>query len=103
MKIVPIDLKGSKWCSWKCSWKSKDNVDKQGLSKKIEDVDKKIPDTSYSNLVTITAFNTKIGEVENNIPPDVSGLVTNTGLLELGRRADCACCPPSIHPTPFLQ
>ena len=34
------------------------NTDKQNLEKKIEDVDKKISDTS--DLVTTTVFNTKL-------------------------------------------
>ena len=36
------------------------------IREKIEDVDKKIPDTS--NLVTTTVLNTKIGGVENKTP-----------------------------------
>ena len=51
------------------------NVDEQGLNKKIEDVDKTIPNTS--NLFTNTALNTKIGEVEDEIT-DVNRLVVNT-------------------------
>ena len=35
------------------------------MRKKIEDVDKKIPD--LSGLVTTTVFDTKISEVENKI------------------------------------
>ena len=34
----------------------------EGLNIKAESIDKKIPDTS--NLVTTTAFNIKVGEVE---------------------------------------
>ena len=51
------------------------NVDEQGLNKKIEDVDKTIPNTS--NLFTNTALNTKIGEVEDEIT-DANRLVVNT-------------------------
>ena len=44
------------------------------MRKKIEDIDKKIPD-----LVTTTVLNTKIREVENKIP-HTSSLVTTTVL-----------------------
>ena len=44
------------------------STDKQNLEKKIGDVGKKIPD--ISGLVTATVLNTKISEVENNIPVD---------------------------------
>ena len=52
--------------------KTKYDSDKQGLQKKIEDFDKKIPSTS--GLVKKTDYNTLI---ENNIPI-VIGLVTTT-------------------------
>ena len=41
--------------------KSKDNLDKQSLNRKIKDVENKIPDVS--GLVTNTAFNTKVAEL----------------------------------------
>ena len=44
------------------------NGDKQGLDKKIEDVENKIP--YVSKLVTNTAFHAKIEEVENKMPPN---------------------------------
>ena len=49
------------------------NTGKQNLEKKIEDVDKKIPETSKS--VTAIVLNTRISEVENKIR-DTSSLVT---------------------------
>ena len=53
------------------------------IKKNIENIDKKIPDTS--NLVTNTAFNSKSEEVENKTP-DVSGLVTKTAFnTKLGK------------------
>ena len=45
-------------------------LDKQGLQKKIEDVDKKIPNAS--DLVKMTDCNTKITETENKIPTATS-------------------------------
>ena len=42
------------------------NTYKQNLEKKIEDVDKTIPE--IIGLVTVTALNTKISKVEKEIP-----------------------------------
>ena len=53
------------------------STDKLNSEKKIEGVEKKIPDTS--GLVTTTVLNTKIIEVENKIS-DTSSLVTATVL-----------------------
>ena len=50
------------------------NIDKQNLEKKWEILIKKIPDTSV--LMTTNILDTKIGEVENNIP--VIGLAKKT-------------------------
>lgn len=41
------------------------NTDKQGLEKKIEDIDKKIP--YVSGLVTTTALDTNLAEVEKKM------------------------------------
>ena len=51
------------------------NTDKQNLEKKVEDIDKKIPDKS--GLVTTTVLNTKISEVENKFP-NINCLVKKT-------------------------
>ena len=62
LKTVPVDLK-------KLSdviHKNLPNKLKQGLDEKNEGVENKIPDVSI--LVINTAFNTKIGEVENKTP-----------------------------------
>lgn len=51
-------------------------MDKQGLNKKIEDVQKKIPQMFG---LSKTNYNTKIGEIENKIP-SITSLVTTVVL-----------------------
>ena len=57
--------------------KSKDDIDKSDLGKKISDAEKKIPDTG--GLIINTDYNAKITEIESIIP-SISGLVTSTTL-----------------------
>ena len=53
------------------------NTDKSNLEKKINDTDKKIPDTN--NLAKKADLNAKITEIENKIP-SITGLATNLAL-----------------------
>ena len=57
--------------------KTQYNTDKSGAEKKIDDVDKKIPD--ISGLAEKTVYNAKITEIECKIP-SINGLSTNTAL-----------------------
>ena len=57
--------------------KTKYGTDKSDLEKKINDADKKIPDTS--KLVKKTDYSAKISEIKNKIP-SISGLATNSVL-----------------------
>ena len=57
--------------------KTQHNTDKSGLEKKINDADKKIPDTS--GLVKKTDYNAKITEIEGKIP-SITGLATTAAL-----------------------
>ena len=61
--------------------KTQDDSDKQGIEKRIEDVDKKIPNTS--ELVNKTYYNVKITGFKNKIPrttPDITNLITKSAL-----------------------
>ena len=57
--------------------KTQYDSDKQGLEKNIEDVDKKIHNTT--GLVRKADYNTKIAEIENRTP-DTTDLATNLAL-----------------------
>ena len=59
--------------------KSKYDIDKSDLEKKIGDVDKKIPDTSA--FVKKTDYTSKITELENKIP-SIIGLANKSVLTE---------------------
>ena len=56
------------------------NTDKKNLEKKIGDVDKKISEAS--GLVTATVLNAKVGKVENKIP-DHAKYITNQKFKKL--------------------
>ena len=58
-------------------FKTKYDTDNLDLEKKINDADKKIPDTS--GLVKKTDYNFKISEIEGKIP-SINGLATNSTL-----------------------